>query len=150
DYENIALRMERVASLIDQTIALLQRGLKAGMTPPKITMRDVPAQVKAQIFDEPAKSPLFEAFTKVPAASSPHIAKLKDRAATAYRSAVVPALERLHDFLIKTYLPGCRETTAAASLPSGPALYAYNVKWHTTTNKTPQEIHEIGLAEVQR
>ena len=62
----------------------------------------------------------------------------------------MPALERLHDFLVRTYLPGCRETTDAASLPNGDALYAYNVKWHTTTNKTPQEIHEIGLAEVQR
>ena len=41
-------------------------------------------------------------------------------------------------------------STAAASLPNGPALYAYNVKWHTTTNKSPQEIHEIGRAEVKR
>src|SRR2546426_12570993 len=43
-----------------------------------------------------------------------------------------------------------RESTDAASLPNGARLYAYNVKWHTTTNKTPQEIHEIGLGEVKR
>jgi uncharacterized protein (DUF885 family) len=51
---------------------------------------------------------------------------------------------------VRRYLPQCRETTDAASLPNGPALYAFNVNWHTTTNKTPREIHEIGLAEVQR
>jgi uncharacterized protein (DUF885 family) len=51
---------------------------------------------------------------------------------------------------VTRYLPGCRSTTDAASLPNGAALYTYNVKWHTTTNKTPQEINEIGLAEVKR
>src|SRR6185503_16490055 len=88
---------------------------------------------------------------KLPAViRSPDAAQLKDRAVAAYRNTVAPALGRLHDFLVRTYLPGCRETTDAASLPNGATLYAYNVKWHTTTNKTPREIHEIGLAEVQR
>jgi uncharacterized protein (DUF885 family) len=51
---------------------------------------------------------------------------------------------------VKEYFPACRETTDAASLPNGAALYGYNVRWHTTTNKTAREIHEIGLDEVQR
>src|SRR6185503_19907499 len=88
---------------------------------------------------------------KLPAViRSPDAAQLKDRAVAAYRNTVAPALGRLHDFLVRTYLPGCRETTDAASQPNGAALYAYNVKWHTTTNKTPQEINEIGLAELKR
>src|SRR6266705_3821801 len=58
DYENILLRLERVAPLVDQIIALMQQGLAAKMTPPRITLRDVPGQVKAQIFDDPAKSPM--------------------------------------------------------------------------------------------
>ena len=142
DYENIVLRLERVAPLVDQTIALLQQGLAAKVTPPRITLRDVSGQVKAQIFDDPAKSPMLEAFSKMPA--------LEDRAARAYKDVVVPAFTRLHQFLTSTYLPACRETTDAASLPNGAPMYAYNVKWHTTTNKTPAEIHEIGLAEVKR
>src|SRR5437870_3498758 len=87
DYENIVLRLERVAPLVDQTIALLQQGLAAKTTPPRITLRDVPGQVKAQIFDDPAKSPMLEAFSKMPA--------LKDRAARAYKDVVVPAFTRL-------------------------------------------------------
>ena len=142
DYENIVLRLERVAPLVNQTIALLQQGLAAKTTPPRITLRDVPGQVKAQIFDDPAKSPMLEAFSKMP--------ELKDRAARAYKDVVVPAFTRLDQFLTSTYLPGCRETTDVASLPNGGAMYAYNVKWHTTTNKTPDEIHQIGLAEVKR
>ena len=63
---------------------------------------------------------------------------------------VAPAFTRLHDFLVTRYLPACRETIAASALPNGAAMYAYNVKWHVTTNDTPQQIHEIGLAEVKR
>ena len=151
DYENIVLRLERVPALVDQTIAMMEQGLASKMTPPKITFRDVPDQVKAQIFEDPIKSPMLEAFTKIPAAfSDAGRIRLKDRAVAAYQQAVRPALEKLHDFLAARYLSQCREATDAASLPNGAAQYLYNVKWHTTSDKTPQEIHEIGLREVKR
>jgi uncharacterized protein (DUF885 family) len=151
DYENIVLRLERAPLLIDQTIALMQQGLTKAMTPPKITLRDVPAQVWALIFENPMDSPLLEAFKKIPAVISQVDADLlKTRASAAYKQALVPALKRLHEFVTLHYLPYSRETTDAASLPNGSALYAFNVNWHTTTKKTPQEIHEIGLAEVKR
>src|SRR5262249_54532579 len=151
DYEEMISRLERVPVLVDQTISLMQQGLAVSMTPPKITFRDVPNQVKAQIFDDPLKSPMLEALSKMPATiTATDKANLKDRAANAYQQNVVPAFTKLYDFLTKQYLPGCRETIDAASLQNGTVLYAYNVKWHTTTNKTPQEIHEIGLAEVKR
>lgn len=151
DYENIVLRLERAGTLVDQTIELMKQGLAAHMTPPRITLRDVPSQVQSQIFDEPMKSPMLEAFTKMPA-SIPDAdkTKLQQRATAAYANTVVPAFKKLKGFLTTEYLPGCRETIGAASLPNGAALYAYNVKWHTTTNDTPQQIHEIGLAEVKR
>jgi len=47
-------------------------------------------------------------------------------------------------------LPACRESVAAAALPNGAAAYAFHVRWQTTTNLTPQQIHEIGLSEVKR
>jgi uncharacterized protein (DUF885 family) len=151
DYENIVLRLERIAPLVDQTIALMEQGLAAKMTPPKITFRDVPAQVQSQIFDDPMKSPMLEAFTKIPPGlNEAGMSRLRERAIAAYRQSVVPAFTKLHEFLVTRYLPGCRDSTDAASLPNGAALYAYDVQWHTTTKKTPQEIHAIGLAEVQR
>jgi len=151
DYENIVLRLERVPALVDQTIAMMEQGLASKMTPPKITFRDVPDQVKAQIFEDPIKSPMLEAFTKIPAAfSDADRIRVKDRAVAAYKQAVRPALEKFHDFLAARYLSQCREATDAASLPNGAAQYLYNVKWHTTSDKTPQEIHQIGLREVKR
>jgi uncharacterized protein (DUF885 family) len=151
DYENIVSRLERVGPLIDQTIELMQQGIAAKMTPPRITLRDVPAQVQSQILDDAMKSPMLEAFTHMPASiSATDQVRLKGRAAMAYTSAVVPSFKKLQQFLVTSYVPACRETTDVASLPNGIALYAYNVKWHTTTNQTPQQIHEIGLAEVKR
>lgn len=151
DYENIVLRLERVGPLVDQTILLMEQGLSDRMTPPRITLRDLPGQVTGQLFGDPIKSPLLEAFSKIPASvSGSDQAKLRQRASAAYKDIVAPAFTKFHQFLVSSYLPACRESTDAASLPNGAGMYAYNVKWHTTTNKTPQEIHEIGHAEVKR
>ena len=150
-YENLVARLEGVARLVDQTLALLQVGLDEGMTPPRVTLRDVPAQIEGLIADEPLTSPLLEPLTRWPA-SIPEAdrTRLTARASAAYTDGIAPAFRRLHTFLTDTYLPRCRETIAASALPSGDALYVYNVTWHTTTELTPAEIHDIGLAEVER
>ena len=129
----------------------MERGIAAGLTPPAIVMRDVPDQAAAQMVADPAQSPLLDAFRRFPPAiPEAERAGLTTRATDAYVQVARPAFEKLRDFLGTRYLPACRQTTAAAALPDGPALYAYNVKWHTTTSLSPQQIHEIGLAEVKR
>ncbi len=151
DYQNIVSRLEGVGPLVDQTIALMERGLAAGMTPPRITMRDVPDQVKGAISDDALKSPLLAAFRAWPA-SVPEAdrASLTAKATAAYTQGVVPAFNKLHDFLTSRYLPACRTTTSVSALANGASMYAYNVKWHTTTDKAPKEIHDLGLSEVKR
>jgi uncharacterized protein (DUF885 family) len=150
DYENLVARLKGVAPLVDQTMALMEQGLAAGLTPPRITMRDVPGQVESDRTD-PLTSPMLEPFTKWPASIAlADRADLTARATAAYREGIAPAFKRLRDFLVTRYIPACRETTAASTLPNGAAMYAYNVKWHVTTNDTPQQIHDIGLAEVKR
>ena len=62
DLENIIARLSGAGTLVDQTIALLEKGLAAGMTPPAITLRDLPGQARAQIVADPMQSPLLEAF----------------------------------------------------------------------------------------
>jgi uncharacterized protein (DUF885 family) len=151
DYRNLVSRLEGVATLVDQTIALLERGLAAGVTPPAVTLRDVPDQVSGTIAADPLESVMLTAFRSWPA-SIPEAerASLTARATAAYTQGVVPAFRKLHDFLTSRYLPACRATTSVAALPNGAAMYTYNVKWHTTTDKTPKEIHELGLSEVKR
>jgi uncharacterized protein (DUF885 family) len=151
DYENIIERLQSVGPLVTQTIALLEQGVAAGLMPPRITFRDVAAQVQAQIVADPLQSPLLEAFRAWPSGfSEADRATLVARATNAYRQSVAPSFEKLHGFLTTKYLPSCRETIGVDALPKGAAMYAYNVKWHTTTGRTPKEIHDIGLAEVKR
>ena len=151
DYENIIARLQGVQALIDQTIAMLERGVAAGLTPPAIVMRNVPGQAAGQVVADPLQSPLLEAFRRFPSTIPENErAELTKRATDAYVQVVRPAFEKLRDFLGTRYLPACRQTTAAVALPDGPSLYAYNVRWHTTTSLSPEQIHEIGLAEVKR
>ncbi len=151
DYENIVARLRAGPALVDQTIELMKQGLAQGLTPPQITLRDVPGQVAAQVVTEPRTSPLLDAFGKWPAGiAAADRDRLTNAAVAAYTEAVRPAFTRLHEFLVKTYVPACRTTTGANALAKWAEMYAYNVRWHTTTTRTPKEIHEIGVAEVKR
>ena len=134
DYDVILARLLTLPAAVDQQIALLQKGLAAGYTPPKITLRDLPKQIEDLIPGKPTKSPLLQPFAEFPADFPPsERARLTEKAQKIYWSAVLPAFQRLHDYLAKTYLPACRESIAATSLPNGAAAYAFHVRWQTTT-----------------
>ncbi len=151
DYENIVARLRTGDRVIDQEMALLQEGLNRGLTPPKITLRDIPEQVRNQIVDDPAESPLLRAFENMPdAIPAEDQERLRDEAAAAYTERIAPAYKRLLDFLSDSYLPNARESIAATALPNGKQWYAYNIRVETTTDLTPEAIHELGQSEVRR
>jgi uncharacterized protein (DUF885 family) len=151
DYEDILARLEALPSVVDQVVLNLREGLAKGYSPPKTTMRDVPKQVLDVIPDDPMKSALLEPLTDFPPAiSETDRIRLTNRAKQLYSSGVVPAFRRLHDYLVSTYIPACRESIAASALPSGAEAYAFHIRWQTTTKLTAAQIHEIGLSEVRR
>jgi uncharacterized protein (DUF885 family) len=151
DYEAILSRLRGAPALVDQTIALMKEGLRRGITPPKITMRDVPTQAAAILADDPATSPFLAAFRSMPAAiPADRRDALKADAAKVLSAQVVPAFRRLRDFLATEYVPHCRDSLAATALPDGQAWYAYSVLASTTTRLTPKQIHDIGLEEVRK
>jgi uncharacterized protein (DUF885 family) len=151
DYEDILARLEALPASVEQQQGLLQEGLKRGYTPPKLMLRDLPKQISDLIPADPMASALLEAFTEFPADMQEHErTRLSNRAREIYTSSVRPAFQRLHDYVATTYLPACRDSIAASALPKGAEAYAFHVRWQTTTDLTPQHIHEIGLAEVKR
>jgi uncharacterized protein (DUF885 family) len=151
DYEDILARLEALPKTVDQNLALLQEGLKKGYTPPKLMLRDLPKQLADLVPEDAWKSPLLEPFENFPVNIPDwRQALLRDRAFKTYIASVAPAFQNLHDYLVKTYLPACRDSIAATALPNGAAAYAFHVRWQTTTNLTPQQIHELGLSEVKR
>jgi uncharacterized protein (DUF885 family) len=151
DYEDILARFETLPNVIEQNKALLQLGLKKGYSPPKFMLRDVPKQIADLIPADPLASPLLEPFTKFPAGfPEAERARLTKRAEQIYISSAAPAFQKLHDYVVSSYLPACRESIAVSALPNGAAAYGFLIRWQTTTNLTAQQIHEIGLAEVKR
>lgn len=151
DYEDILSRLNGMAPLIDQVISLMDKGLEAQITPPKIALRHVPEQVLNQMTEKPLDSVFLKAFTCFPDTIPSQIqTSLIQKAEEAYRNSVYPALDKLYSYLIDRYIPNCRKSIAFSELPSGKEWYALKVQQSTTTNLSPEQIHQIGLAEVQR
>ncbi len=151
DYRDILARLNSVPQLVDQVIALLNNGMAHGWTPPKLMMRDVPKQAESEIFADPLASPLLVAFKNYPATiPAAQQQEFTQQAKAAYTDRVAPALRKLHDYLVSTYIPACRDTISVAGLPDGAEFYRFMVRWHTTTELTPAQIHQIGLDQVKQ
>ena len=151
DYEDIIARLNGVPTVVDQTLVLLRKGLAAGITPPRITLRDVPQQVKNQLESDPAKSAFLRPFQKFPVEfADADKTRLRLAAELALKERVLPAFTKLHEFIANDYVPGARETIACGDLPDGKAWYEFNARAMTTTKLSPQQIHNIGLSEVAR
>ncbi len=150
-YEDIVSRIQKSGERIDQETGLMRWGLELGLTPPAITLRDVPDQIRSQIVDDPLDSPLLKPFVSFPShISESQQERLRDAAKRAFTGSALPAFQRLHAFVANDYLPAARQSIALTDLPDGKAWYEYNIELETTTNRSAREIHELGLAEVKR
>lgn len=151
DYRDILSRLKAVPALVAQVRTLLEKGLKEGVTPPQVTLRDVPQQVRNQIVKNPAEAPVLVAFKEFPSTiPAAEQEKLRKEAHSIYSREIVPAFEELANYLEKTYIPGCRAGIGLSELPNGKKWYAYLVKSYTTTAMTPDEIFNVGESEVKR
>ncbi len=151
DFENRLARLRAFPRAVDQTLALLDQGLKAGITPPRVTLRDVPGQVANLLTARPLDSPVLETFREIPdQIPAADRERLRGEAVRVFESQVVPALRKLRAYLADTYGPGARESIAMSDLPDGRARYAHLVRTLTTTSLTPDQIHQLGLSEVRR
>jgi uncharacterized protein (DUF885 family) len=151
DFEVILVRLRGFPKAVDQTLAQLARGLAAGITPPRVTLRAVPDRVASLLVDNPWQSPVLEPFKAIPESiPAADRERLRSEAARVFTEQVAPAVRRLRDYLAGTYVPGARETLAVSDLPDGKAWYAFLLRTYTTTRLTPGQIHELGLSEVRR
>ncbi len=150
-YEDWLTRLESLPTLIDQTAALLRQGVKEKRLNPRIVMQRIPAQLEKQLVDDARQSPFHRPFDAFPETIPEPVRKAYlRRAQAAIAEGIVPAYRRLHRYFVDEYLPACPEDIGARSQPDGAALYAFLARRYTTTALTPDEIHAIGLREVER
>ncbi len=151
DYEDWIGRCNALGKLIDQTIALMREGIRERIVQPKATMQRVPAQIEKQIVAKPELSPFFKPFQKLPEAiPTADRAALMANARRAIETVVIPGYHRFHEFFTKEYLPACFDEVGVWQVPKGKDLYAFLARRFTTTDMTPRQIHDLGLAEVKR
>lgn len=151
DYQDWIKRLQGVPAMVEQTTVLMREGLKAGNAPPGVLMARIPGQIDAQIVDDPAASPFYKPFERMPESiPAAEQAALKAQATRIIREQVVPAYRAFAGFFRDEYLPGCRETIAAIDLPDGKAYYDFVAQYFTTTDLSAEQIHQIGLKEVAR
>lgn len=150
DVENILKRLDTANIKVAQTKTLLEEGLKLGMTPPKLMLKKVPAQFDTILTSKPEDSALYAPFKDLPGHPSEKVEQWRAKAKSILSQKLLPSLQGFKNFLVEEYIPKARETISIQDLPNGKKWYEYNVKAMTTTNMKPEEIHELGLKEVER
>lgn len=151
DYDNWLKRLEQFPVIIDQAIANMREGMQTGVVQPKVLMEKAVPQIRAHVVDDVEASVFYKPIQSMPESIQ---GEERERLTAAYRSmvadTVVPTYRKLAEFVETEYLPACRDSHGMAALPNGRDWYAYQVKSVTTTDLTPERIHEIGQSEVKR
>ena len=151
DYQDWVARLERLPTLIEQTTALMREGIREKILLPKIVMQRVTAQIAKQVVDRPDASPFFKPFKSLPGTILEDERKaLVEEGTAAIGEKIIPAYRAFQQFYEQEYLPACFDQVGIWQIPDGDAAYAFYAHQHTTTNLTPERIHQIGLDEVDR
>jgi len=151
DFDDWVARLRTFPTLMDQTMTLMKEGARAHIMWPKIVLNRVPAQIDKQLVAKPEDSPFFKPFKKFPdAISAADRDRLSKAAQEAIAAGVLPSFQKLKKYFVEEYLPAAFDEVGVWKMPQGADYYAYLARRHTTTNLTPQQIHEKGLSEVAR
>ena len=151
DYEHWIARLKTIDRYLAQTQSLLELGIREKRTQPRVVMERVLPQLAELIKPGAENNPFYAPFTRIPASfSAADRARLQAEGKAAIESVVIPAYAKFDKFFRERYVPASRPTDGIWDTPDGLAFYQERARFHTTTNLTPEEIHQIGLKEVAR
>ena len=152
DYEDWLIRLSKYADNIANTKTNVEEGLEKGYTQPQLVTRQVILQIDNILNSEIEDNPYLKIFLTADNSFFNEGEKedLINRATLLIKSQIIPAYVDLNNFLKNTYLPNSRSSIGLNGVPGGDKWYEYAARYHTTTDLTPDEIHDIGLKEVLR
>src|SRR5271165_709496 len=149
DYDDYIARLKQLPRVFDEYTANMRKGMASGLMPPKFLLEKVVEQTNGIAMQSPDQSPFAQPFQKFPASfSESDKTRLKTAGLAAIKDNVLPAYAKFATFVRDEYVPKGRTEVGVWSLPNGNAIYAFEVRRSTTTDKTPEEIHQIGLQQV--
>jgi uncharacterized protein (DUF885 family) len=149
DYENYLSRLHQIPSRLEQAIGHMRQGVKDHLMPPKYLLDKVAGQAQ-QVADAPLdKSSFSQPLSKFPdSVSAEDRARLSAGIEDEVKNEVAPAFARFAKFVREEYAPHGRTDPGVWSLPDGDARYRFAVEHQTTTDFTPDQIHQMGLKSV--
>jgi len=151
DYENWLSRAQKFAAWTDSAIVYFKKGIEEQFVLPKSLVAKMIPQLQALQKDDVTQSVFYGPVNKFPESFNDAD---KTRLVTAFKKLIIdylnPSYKKLATFIAGEYLPKARTTDGIGALPGGNELYNYYIQVYTTTNKTPDEIFNTGLAEVKR
>ncbi len=152
DYENYISRLQGFQEYTRQHIELMRYAVEQGYTLPAVVLEGYEGAIEPHIVDDPAESLLYRPFERFPSGvPAAHRARLEQEGRAAIMESVVPGYEEFLAFMRDEYVPSGRETIAIGEIPDGESYYEHRVRLFTTLDDaTPRQIHETGLAEIDR
>ncbi len=151
DYEDYIKRLHALPKLFEQTRVQMDKGVQDKLMPPKFLIPKIVKQCEDVAAMKPADSPYAEPLKKFPKDfSAVDKARLSKEILAAVKTDVAPAYKKLAVYTRTKYLPYGRKDVGMWSLPDGAARYAFKARSSTTTDMSPEEIHQLGLSEVAR
>jgi uncharacterized protein (DUF885 family) len=146
-YEDYIARLHQIPRVLSQTTEVLRAGMKDKLMPVRFLIEKLPGQCQGIIDADPFLLPT----KKYPADISVDDQKrLTQQITEAINSDVMPAYKTFAAFLRTEYAPAGRTTLSVESLPDGVKRYENDIYGRTTTHMTPDEIHQLGLREIDR
>jgi uncharacterized protein (DUF885 family) len=150
DYQDYISRLKQMPRLLDQTVIQMKKGMADKLMPPRFILDKVAEQADGIATKQPSESPFAQPFKTLPKSiAEAEQTRLREQGIAAIRDGVLPAYARFAEFVRKDYAPQGRTEPGVWSLPDGNAYYAFLVKESTTTDLTPDQIHQLGLAQVK-
>ncbi|PKM08410.1 MAG: DUF885 domain-containing protein [Gammaproteobacteria bacterium HGW-Gammaproteobacteria-4] len=151
DYDNWLARASQIPALFDQAIANMRDGVAQGLTQPRVLIEKAIPQFDALIADDPEKTVFWKPIENLPAGfAEADRTRLRDAYRALIADTLMPAYRKLRAYAADEYLPATRDSVGLGALPDGEAWYAYLARQSTTTDLSPEQIHQIGLDEVAR
>ena len=151
DYRDWLSRLRKLPEQLAQYQALMEQGIAENRVQARVVMQRVPDQIDRVISEDPTASPFFKAFRTIPTDIDPKVAEsLQQEARRVITEVLNPAYRQFGDFVEGTYLPATRKQPGIGALQGGKAIYRHVANKYTTTDLSPEEIHQIGLDEVAR
>ena len=152
DYFDWLERLRQFETNIYNAVEINKEGLSKGHTQPKLVTRGVIAQLKSIIESNIDSNPYMKVFLEADDSffTETEKANLINEAKNLVQNKINPAYEKLFNFLQDDYLPNSRDSIGIKDIPNGSDYYEFLAKYYTTTDLTPEEIHNIGLREIKR